>query len=407
MTPRPLDGVRIVDISSFVAGPTASRILAELGADVIRVDPVSGAVDGNRWPVTESGKSLYWAALNQGKRSLAVDLRSDEGRELVTTLVTAPGANCGVLLENAAHAPWLGNDVLTRRRPDLIQVHISGNADGTPAVDYTVNAALGLPFMTGPENSSTPVNHVLPAWDLMTGMYAALGVVAALRRRDSTGFGSYIDVALADVALSSIASLGWVAEADLAGTSRERQGNALFGSFGNDFTTSDGSSVMVVGLTAGQWRALVEVTDSGVVLAALELHLKLNFLLEADRYAARDAISAVLRPWFESRTLDEITRMMAGTRVLWSPYRDLVEVTRNLRARNTDTVVEDVIQPGIGPMLASRSPLRWSGQYTHASTAPDLGQDTAEILSDVLKFDISQISGLSDAGIVRGVSNEK
>ncbi|MDX5455984.1 MAG: CoA transferase, partial [Rhodococcus sp. (in: high G+C Gram-positive bacteria)] len=144
MTTRPLDGVRVVDLSSFVAGPTAGRILAELGADVIRVDPLGGAVDGGRWPLAGSGASLYWTGLNQAKRSVAVDLRSEDGRAVVTDLI----AEAGIVLENAARTPWLAHDVLAARRPDLIHLHIAGNADGSPAVDYTVNAAVGLPLMS-------------------------------------------------------------------------------------------------------------------------------------------------------------------------------------------------------------------------------------------------------------------
>lgn len=399
MPARPLDGVRVVDLSSFVAGPTAGRVLAELGAEVIRVDPIGGAVDGNRWPITDTGASLYWAGLNQAKKSLAVDLRSEAGRELVAELITAPGAQAGILLENAAHAPWLSNDVLVRRRPDLIHLHIAGNADGTPAVDYSVNAGLGVPQMTGPENLTTPVNHVLPAWDLLTGIHAALGIVTALRHRERTGSGSYLELALADVALSGIASMGWVAEAEALGHGRPRQGNALFGSYGSDFPTADGRSVMVVGLTVGQWRALVEVTGTAAVFAALEEHRSLDLSVEADRYIARDAITAILRPWFESRTLAQIRAALAGTRVLWSPYRTLAEVAADLRAADAETVVQEVKQPGIGAMLTARSPLRWSGTYTDAAAAPTLGEHSAEVIT-ALDLDRAWIEELIDTGVI-------
>lgn len=399
MTTRPLDGVRVVDLSSFVAGPTAGRVLAELGAEVIRVDPIGGAVDGNRWPITDTGASLYWAGLNQAKKSLAVDLRSEAGRELVTELITAPGSQAGILLENAAHAPWLSNDVLSARRPDLIHLHIAGNADGTPAVDYSVNAGLGVPQMTGPEHLTTPVNHVLPAWDLLTGIHAALGIVTALRHRERTGAGSYLELALADVALSGIASMGWVAEAEALGHGRPRQGNALFGSYGSDFPTADGRSVMVVGLTVGQWRALVEVTGTAAVFAALEEHRGLDLSVEADRYTARDAITAILRPWFESRTLEQIRAALAGTRVLWSPYRTLTEVAAELRATGAETVVQEVKQPGVGAMLTSRSPLRWSGTYTDAAVAPTLGEHSVGVIA-AMGLDSARIEELIDTGVV-------
>ncbi|NKS78162.1 CoA transferase [Prescottella equi] len=395
MTARPLHGVRVVDLSSFVAGPTAGRVLAELGAEVIRVDPISGAVDGNRWPVTEDGASLYWAGLNQAKKSVTVDLRSEAGRGFVTDLV----ADSGILLENAAHAPWLDNAVLTQRRPDLIHLHIEGRADGTPAVDYTVNAEVGLPLMTGPAGSDVPVNHVLPAWDLLTGMYAALGLVTALRRREQTGEGSYLQLALGDVALSAVASMGWVAEADRSGVGRGRQGNALFGSYGADFATADGRSVMVVGLTAGQWRALVDVTGTADVFAALERHRGLNLAVEADRYAARDAITAVLRPWFASRSLAQLDAEFAGTRVLWSGYRTLAEVAADIRSVAAVGVIQEVDQPGIGAMLTSRSPLRWAGRYTDAAPAPVPGEHTREVATAVGMGERA-IDGLVESGVL-------
>jgi 2-methylfumaryl-CoA isomerase len=397
---RPLDGVRVIDMSSFVAGPTAGRVLAELGAEVIRVDPISGAVDADRWPITDTGASLYWAGLNQAKKSLTVDLRSQSGRELVTDLIVAPGAQAGILLENAAHAPWLANDVLVERRCDLIHLHIAGNADGGPAVDYSVNAALGVPQMTGPAALTTPVNHVLPAWDLLTGIHAALGIVTALRHRERSGAGSYLELALADVALSGVASMGWLAEADILGHGRPRQGNALYGSYGSDFPTADGHSVMVIGLTGGQWRALVEATGTGAVFAALAEHRGLDLSVESDRYAASDTITAVLRPWFESRTLEQIRAAFAQTRVLWSPYRTLAVVATELRAQDADTVVQEVKQPAIGAMLTPRAPLRWNGHYTDASAAPLLGQHCNEILSAAMGLTDTRIEQLIDSGVV-------
>ncbi|MEE2030584.1 CoA transferase [Rhodococcus chondri] len=377
MTARPLDGIRVVDLSSFVAGPTAGRMLAELGADVIRVDPIGGAVDGGRWPLAESGASLYWTGLNQAKRSVAVDLRSDEGRARVIELI----AEAGIVLENVAHAPWLAHDELVGHRADLIHLHIAGNADGSPGVDYTVNAAVGVPLMTGPEGLSTPVNHVLPAWDLITGVHAALGIVTALRRREQTGEGAYLELALDDVALSAVASMGWLAEAQERGSGRERQGNALYGSYGSEFATADRRYVMVIGLTRGQWRALVDVTGTAEVFTALAAQRGLNFDDEGGRYAARDAITAILAPWFAERTLAQIEADLAGTRVLWAPYRTMDEVADV--ADRAESAVQYVDQPGIGSVLTARSPLRWNGRYTDASPAPPHGQHTDEVFATV------------------------
>jgi len=190
--PGILAGLRVVEVSAFVAAPLGGATLAALGADVIRVDPIGGGIDAGRWPLGPDGRSLYWAGLNQGKRSLALDLRSEEGRELVARLITCPGDGGGILLTNLPARGWLDYQALRARRDDLIMIAISGSRDGGTAVDYTVNAGAGFPLVTGPEGHEGPVNHVLPAWDLQTGFLAALGVVAADRHRRLTGEGRLV-----------------------------------------------------------------------------------------------------------------------------------------------------------------------------------------------------------------------
>lgn len=187
-----------MEISSFVAVPLAGMTLAQLGAEVVRVDPIGGAADYRRWPLTDSGESIYWAGLNKGKRSLAVDMGSAAGRELVARLI----AVAGVFITNATGRQWHSHPTLAALRPDLIHLEVVGRGDGSTGVDYTVNAATGFPLVTGPAEHDGPVNHVLPAWDVSCGLYAALSVLAALRRRDATGHGSSIRLPLDDVALT-------------------------------------------------------------------------------------------------------------------------------------------------------------------------------------------------------------
>ena len=142
--------------------------LAALGADVVRIDPVGGAADAGRWPLTETttetetGESIYWAGLNRGKRSMTVDMRSADDRDLVVRLIAA----AGVFITNAAGREWHSYEVLAERRPDLIHLEVIGRGDGSTAVDYTVNAGTGFPLITGPADHRGPVNHVMPAWDV-------------------------------------------------------------------------------------------------------------------------------------------------------------------------------------------------------------------------------------------------
>lgn len=198
--------------------------LAQLGADVIRIDPVGGGSDHLGRPLAAGGDSFYWASLSKGKRSAAVDMRSDEGRELVTAFVTASGDDRGLLIDNVVGRKWMANGVLTVRRPDLVHVRVQGYPDGRPAVDYTVNAEVGIPQITGSEEGGAPVNHVLPAWDLVTGLSVSTAVLAALHERSRTGRGAYVEPSLSDAALA-----GWPT---LAGSPRRRTGA------GNDRATA-------------------------------------------------------------------------------------------------------------------------------------------------------------------------
>src|SRR6266540_6037048 len=158
----PLEGLRIVDGSAFIAAPLGGMTLAQLGADVIRFDDVKGGLDSDRWPITKDGRSIYWAGLNKGKRSIAVDLRSPRGRELLTALITAPGEGAGIFTTNMPARGWLAYEELSRKRVDLIALNIVGARDGSAHVDYTVNAITGFPMVTGPVGHDGPANAVSP-----------------------------------------------------------------------------------------------------------------------------------------------------------------------------------------------------------------------------------------------------
>src|SRR5262249_30977898 len=161
--------------------------------------------------------------------------------EIVTRLIT----DAGIVLTNAAGRDWLTYEALSARRADLIHLQILGRPDGGAAVDYTVNAEIGFPMVTGPESHAGPVNHVLPAWDVAGALSAAVGLLAAERRRGRTGQGARIRLPLYDVALATAGNLGFLAEAQL-GSDRPRIGNHLFGGFARDFALSGDDRIMVV-----------------------------------------------------------------------------------------------------------------------------------------------------------------
>jgi 2-methylfumaryl-CoA isomerase len=399
-----LDGLRVVEGSAFVAAPLGGMTLAQLGADVIRFDQIGGGLDYRRWPITEGGDSLFWAGLNKGKRSIEIDLRSERGRELATALITAPGPDSGLFLTNFPARGWLSYEALREGREDLIMVALAGNRDGSSEVDYTVNPATGFPWATGPRNLAEPLNSVLPAWDVAMGTLSAVGLLAAERRRTRGGGGELISLSLSDVAFAMVGNLGRIAEVTLGGQDHPKDGNYLYGAFGHDFETGDGRRVMVVALTARQWRSLVEITGIAEACAGIERVTGHDLMTESGRFEARDMIALVLRPWFAARGLEEVGAAFEGTGVSWGPYqtfRQLVE--EDPRVSTANPLFEAVEQPGIGTYLAPRSPLDFANAGTlPAAPAPVLGGDTEQVLAEVLGLSAGEIGELHDAGVVAG-----
>jgi 2-methylfumaryl-CoA isomerase len=399
-----LDGLRVVEGSAFVAAPLGGMTLAQLGADVIRFDQIEGGLDRGRWPLAASGESLFWTGLNKGKRSIRLDLKSAEGQEIVARLVTRPGPDAGIFLTNLPARGALAYEALKARRADVIMMLLTGNPDGSSEVDYTVNAAMGFPSVTGPRDSAGPVNSVLPAWDIAMGEMAAVGILAALRHRTRTGEGSLVKLALSDVALAATSTLGRLAQGQLGGKPQP-DGNHLYGAFGLDFATRDGRRVMVVGLTGRQWQALCEVTGLDVPKLAAQTGHDLG--KEGGRYEARDAIAAVLAPWFAAREFAAVRRLLSAAGVSWGPYqsfRQLVE--EDPRASTQNTMLSVIEQSGVGSILAAGSPLDFSAvPRLPARPAPRLGQHTDEILSEI-GFSAEEIGSLHDRRVVRGPDSE-
>lgn len=390
-----LAGMRIVEASAFVAAPLGGMTLAQMGADVIRIDPLAGGLDHRRWPVTDDNVSLFWCGLNKAKRSVAIDLASGEGRELAMALICAPGPDAGMLLTNFPPRGFLDFEVLHARRADLIQLTIMGDRHGGSAVDYTVNATTGLPYVTGPVDAEDAVNHVLPAWDLVTGHMASIGLLAAERHRRITGQGQHVKLALEDMALAVMGHLGFLAEAQL-GKPRERFGNELFGAFGRDFVTADGERVMVVGLTPKQWRGLCDATGLGDAMQALAASLNVDLALEGERFHARAQIAALVGPWIAAHTFAQVSQAFDAHGVCWSRYQTIDQLVRSdPSCSEANPMFSAVDQPGVGPLRLPGLPLAFSA-LPRAPTrpAPRLGQHTAEVLADVLGLGDAAVGGL-------------
>ncbi len=330
----PLAGLHVVEVSSFIASPLAGLTLSQLGADVTRVDPIGGAADVHRWPVTADGKSIYWTGLNKGKRSVTADLRSDDGQRMVRRMVTDSGPGGGILLTNQAGRSWMSHETLSALRPDVITVEILGRTDGTPGV-----------------------------------------ISSAVRRREQSGVGAEITLPLEDTALSIASALGYLTEPQVNGHGRSGTGNDVYGTYGTDFATADGGRFMIVALTPRHFRDLLELTGVGDAVAAVEKALGADFGREDDRFTHRTVLNGLIAPWFAARSTADVAAALEKSSVLSQRYRTFDEVVAD-GDLSTNPMFSALDQPGIGTFLAAGLPAAFDGEHYTTGPARALGADT-------------------------------
>jgi 2-methylfumaryl-CoA isomerase len=401
-----LKGLRVVEGSAFVAAPTCGLYLAQMGAEVIRFDNIGGGPDYRRWPLADNGASLYWEGLNKGKKSVALDLSGPAGREIAQRLAASPGDDAGLFVTNFPVDGFLSYDKLSALRPDLICVRVMGWADGSQGMDYTINSALGLPLMTGPADDDRPVNHVLAAWDLLTGAYCAFGLVSALLARHRGAGGREIRAPLSDIGAASMANMGFTAEAMLTGHQRPRMGNDVFGAFGRDFTTRDGQKLMLLAITPKQWSKAIETLGIGAEVSAVEAALGVSFATdEGLRFTHRARLYPLFERAFAAKDAAALTPAFDAGGVTWGSYQTLEAALEDTRLYKDNPVFEAVKHPsGLtypAPGAMGTIPQDERGPVL---PAPKLGQHTDEVLAEVLGMSSGEIGKLHDAGVVAGAS---
>ncbi len=398
-----LSGLSIVEVSSFVASPTAGLYCAQMGAEVIRIDDRRGGLDYKRYMMTREGRSLSWENLNRAKKSVALDLQTGEGRELAVELARKTGQ----VITNLPLESFMAHDRIAAGRPDLVSVRIMGWHDGRQAMDFTVNAAAGYPLMTGPEEwdarTAPPVNQILPAWDFITGAYCAFALLAGLRHRDATGQGSELRVPLGDVAIGTAFNAGAAAEMLYRGDDRERIGNAIWGAFGRDFRSGDGQRFMVAALTPKQWKATVEAFGLTDDLSAVEAELGVDFAASDHyRFVQRHRLFSMFQEAAERFSYADLAARLTRAGATFERYRTMYEM-----AHDPDLVTNN---PLFGPSPANPSGFEYPAPRSFANIpqseagdpqpAPYLGEHSEEVLAERLGMASGEIAALIDKGVV-------
>ena len=392
-----LSSLSVIEASSFVASPTAGLYLAQMGAEVIRVDQIGGGPDFRRWPVTEANDSLYWENLNRAKKSVALDLGSEAGRELLQELIRKTGQ----LVTNFPANGFLSHAKLSEGRADLITVRVMGWPDGSPALDYTVNNNVGYPMMTG--NGDEPVNHVLPAWDLLTGSYAAFAMLAAIRHRDLCGQGGEVRIPLSDVAIGTAANLGGIAEVLYSGANRPRLGNSVYGLFGRDFVTKDGIRTMIVVVTPRQWTNLIAVLKLEEAVSEIETQQNISFALDDGlRFQHRGVLFPLFERAIGAMQHADLAAAFDEKGIVHSAYRTMLQAAHDPTLVANNPIFGQAENPSgfAYPAAGSFATLPHMDRQKPKS-APLNGANSEEILAERLGLSSIQIATLIDAGTIK------
>ena len=381
-----LDGIQVLDFGRYVAAPFCCQLLADMGADVIRVERAGGEPDRQRGPIGPDGQSLYFVGLNRNKRAVTLNLDTDGGRALLLDMVK----QSDVLVHNqpAPRAESLGLDYssLQKANERLVYLAVTGFGPTGPYAAYTafdpiIQAISGLASMAGFDGQ--PTLSPLPIEDFTTGLYGALSVTLALFHRERTGIGQSVDVSLFSTGLSLMGSFGVYAEAAINGVVRRSVGNDLYSGVGGSYPATDGQ-VVVSTLGEALWRRLCRTIERTDLLEDARLSD------DQARYEHRDLVNQAIAAWTSQRTVEEVSTVLAKAGIPVGPVESVDRVASHPQAQ-AQQMVHTVKQPGLGDVPVAGTAMKFSESPGSINLpSPAVGEHNQEVYDRLLGAGASQ-----------------
>lgn len=393
---QPLEGIRILDFTHVISGPYCTMLLGDLGAEVIKIEkPGSGEFYREEGMKNENGVSIVYPNYNRNKRGITLNIKSPKARDILKELV----AKADVFVENQRpgllNKMGLGYEDMKAVNPGIIFASISGfGQDGPyaqkPAFDMTIAAISGLMSLNGLPGT-VPTKTGAAFSDFLSGIYTALGIVAAIRKREATGEGAFIEVGMMESVISVFDA--FIAQHKITGKEPERTGNRRTGFAPvNVFPVKDGY-IYIAGSFQSQWEALAKL------MGREELIADPRFLKGADRKANEEALEAIVTQWTSSLTSEQAISMLENASIPCAPVKSLGEMVEDehIKARNS---IISCDYPGIGDYPMAASPIRFRGRKQPVVRAPLLGEHNEDVFSELLSYSAEQVQLLKEEGVL-------
>ncbi|GGO79935.1 CaiB/BaiF CoA transferase family protein [Nonomuraea cavernae] len=401
MKAGPLDGIRVLELGTMYAAPTAGRMLRDFGAQVIKVEDPSTGDFARHWTPQKDGLSLGFTRLNAGKRSVGIDLRTDEGRGLVRRLAASVDVVIESFRPGRLEAWGLGYEALSQDNPGLILTRVSGFGQTgpyreRPGFGTVAETASGFAFINGwPE--TPPTSPPFGFADSIAGISAAMGTAMALFKRERVGTGEVVDVALYEPLLFILGDL--VLKFQATGEIQRREGNGTGAASPRGiYQASDGRWLSIAASNQGIARRLFDA------MGRPELIEDPRFATNADRMANNEAVQAEVTAWVASRPRDEILAVLDTFEVVSAPVNDASDVLADPHFRER-TLVELTGNSILGSVLMPGPVLHLAGYEGPAyEGVPAIGEHTREVLADVLKLTETELDALAERRVTAPAS---